>query len=171
MNQDENKPPRERRWTALLEVAGVGIAVFLGVVAAAVAVAQANVIVPKLGDIVWLRPGTEIPGPLATAIGAQVVDPKGGPTKPCILHPTAMSAQGGSLVVEAERLEGGQPAYLVHWAGSRTSKGADDCGTGADLLLSRADVENLARVAGGFGLDEKLMPPLFAIHAPPVVTN
>jgi len=170
-SEDQKKSSRERRRSAILEVAGVGIAVFLGVVAAAVAVAQANVIEPKLGDIVWFKPGTEIPELLATTIAAQIVDPQGRPAKSCMLLPTAMSPQGGSLVVEAERLEGGQPAYLVHWAGSRTSTGADDCGARADLLLRRADVVNLARIAGGFGLNNKLLPPLFAVHAPPAATS
>ena len=170
-SDDQKKPTRERRWGVVLEVTGIGIVVFLGVVAAAVAVAQANVIEPKLGDIVWFRPGREIPELLATAIPAHRLDPQGHPAKSCVLLPASLSAEGGSLVVEAERQEGGQPAYLVHWAGSRTSTGADDCGTGADLLLSRVDVENLARMAGGFGLDQKLLPPLFAAHAGPVVTR
>lgn len=171
-SEDQKKSSRERRRGAvLLEVAGVGIAVFLGVVATAVAVAQANVIEPKLGDIVWFKPGAKIPELLAAAIPAKLVDSEGHPAKSCVLLPAAMSAQGGSLVVEAARPEGGQPTYLVHWAGSRTSTGADDCGARADLLLGRADVENLARVAGGFGLDQKLFPPVFAIHAPPVVMN
>jgi len=66
-----------------------------------------------------------------------------------MLNPGTMAKSRGSVVVEARRLSR-PPVYRVHWAGGPTSRGATDCGTSADLVLSRSDLMRLANVAGEF---------------------
>ena len=73
----------------------------------------------------------------------------GGAVKTCDLSPSAMVAGGGSLVVEARRMSS-PPLYRVHWAGKYTSRGPNNCGASADLVVSRSDLMRLADVAGGF---------------------
>ena len=73
----------------------------------------------------------------------------GGVVRTCDLSPSAMVAGGGSLVVEARRMSS-PPLYRVHWAGKYTSRGLDNCGASADLVVSRSDLMRLADVAGGF---------------------
>jgi hypothetical protein len=73
----------------------------------------------------------------------------GGAVRTCDLSPSAMVAGGGSLVVEARRMSS-PPVYRVHWAGKYTSHGPSNCGTSADLVVSRSDLMRLADVAGGF---------------------
>ena len=69
---------------------------------------------------------------------------------PCVFDPNAMSAAGGSLIVES-REETSPPRFQLHWAGQHTAKGAGDCGQTADLTLDRYDLQRLANAAGGFG--------------------
>jgi hypothetical protein len=69
-----------------------------------------------------------------------------------------MAQGGGSLVVEARRMSS-PPLYRVHWAGLRTSDGSGDCGSAADLVLSRSDLQKLANAAGGFGAGPKTIGP------------
>jgi hypothetical protein len=154
----------------VLQVVGVGLATFLSVVVAAVAVAQANVVTPQLGDIVSFKPGAEVPALLRFDIAARRLGP-GGAAAACTLEPTVIARQGGSLVVEAALRGGDEPAYVVHWAGARTSAGAADCGTDAELVLSRADLENVARTAGGFGVDKKRLSPMLGATVAPAITN
>jgi hypothetical protein len=46
--------------------------------------------------------------------------------------------------------------YRVHWAGSQTTaQPASNCGSSADLLVSRTDLQRLANAAGGFGIGDK----------------
>ena len=42
--------------------------------------------------------------------------------------------------------------YQVHWAGLRTSTGAQDCGQSADLTMKKADLETLVNAMGGRGI-------------------
>lgn len=69
----------------------------------------------------------------------------------CVLSSDVMVRGGGSFVV-VERQPAGEGSYLVHWAGSHTSSGTDDCGRSADLVVSRRALLDLAGVAGGFGV-------------------
>jgi hypothetical protein len=65
-----------------------------------------------------------------------------------------MADKGGSLIVEGRQDE---PTlqYLVHWAGSVTARTTGNCGTSANLMVSRTDLQRLANSAGGFGVGEK----------------
>jgi hypothetical protein len=64
-----------------------------------------------------------------------------------------MTAGGGSLVVE-QRLEKPR-VYHVHWAGTHTSEGADDCGSKADLTISGSDLQLLTNAVGGAGVEHR----------------
>jgi hypothetical protein len=70
----------------------------------------------------------------------------------CVLDVATMQKSGGSLVLEHR---GSEPdrLYQAHWSGRRTSQDANDCGSQADLVLSRNDIDTLATAAGGFGVD------------------
>ena len=107
---------------------------------------------PSVGGIIRFRPDTA-----ATerwSVTATVVEPArhllsgeiGG--RHCTLSPGVMALRGGSFVIEARRLSR-PPVYRVHWAGSRTDAGANDCGTSSDLVLERTELMRLANVAGG----------------------
>jgi hypothetical protein len=62
-----------------------------------------------------------------------------------------MERGGGSLVFVARQIAT-DGSYMIHWAGSHTSNGASDCGSSADLLVSKRDLLGLAGAAGGFGI-------------------
>ena len=61
-----------------------------------------------------------------------------------------MAANGGSLIIEA-KVTSRPPLFQVHWSGSRTDLGDQDCGGSADLILQLVQLRALATVAGGFG--------------------
>lgn len=69
----------------------------------------------------------------------------------CELASDVMVRDGGSFVVVA-RQSAADGSYLIHWAGSHTSNGTSDCGSSADLLVSKRDLLGLAGAAGGFGI-------------------
>jgi hypothetical protein len=69
----------------------------------------------------------------------------------CVLASEVMVRGGGSFVIIARPRAADGP-YLIHWAGSHTSNGAADCGSSADLLVSKPDLLSLAGAAGGFGV-------------------
>lgn len=161
-----DETPKARVW----HLAGLGLAIFLCVVTAAVAVAKANVAAPALGDIVSFKAGTEVPRPLREAVGGRVMNASGEPGTACVLDPVAMAREGGSLVVEAVRLAG-RASYIVHWAGTHTSTGDADCGATANLLLSEGDLEHLAQTAGGFGVDQNKDSRDLSAVSLPIVAN
>jgi hypothetical protein len=74
-----------------------------------------------------------------------------GAGRSCVLASDVMVRGGGSLVIVA-RQPSTDASYLVHWAGPRTSSGASDCGSSADLLVSKRDLLGLASAVGGFGV-------------------
>jgi hypothetical protein len=121
-------------------------------------VLQLDAFRPKIGDIVAFRPASQDADTWQMTIPARIAKATGQEGAACTLDPTMMSAQGGSLVVEARQDE---PAllYRVHWAGAHTApadiKGSGDCGATADLLVSRTDLQRLANAAGGFGVGDK----------------
>jgi hypothetical protein len=69
----------------------------------------------------------------------------------CVLASDSMARGGGSLVIVA-RDSVSDDAYLIHWVGAHTSNGASDCGTSADLRVSKRDLLGLAGTVGGFGV-------------------
>lgn len=109
---------------------------------------------PKVGDIIEFArtpPGTDSWQMKIETTAVAGRDPAAGP---CVLDPNAMSADGGSLLIEA-REETSPPRFHLHWAGHHTATGAGDCGAAADLTLDRLDLQRLANAAGGFGIRPK----------------
>ncbi len=43
--------------------------------------------------------------------------------------------------------------YRVHWAGEHSAEGASDCGSEADLLINRYDLQLLINAVGGPGVE------------------
>lgn len=111
---------------------------------------------PKLGDIVAFRqqsPDTDL---WQTAIPVILQKMSGTATRECSLDPSVMAEKGGSLVVEGRQDEPSLQ-YQIHWQGSATARTSEDCGSSANLLVSRTDLQRLANAAGGFGIGDKGM--------------
>jgi hypothetical protein len=118
-------------------------------------VLQLDTFRPKVGDIVAFKPGSEDTDMWQMTIPARLVSATGLPAAACTLDPNVMADKGGSLVVEG-REDASAVQYQVHWAGSETvHSAAGNCGTSADLLVSRTDLQRLANAAGGFGVGDK----------------
>jgi hypothetical protein len=117
---------------------------------------------PPVGAIVVFKPSAQsmdLWNVSASAVSNSDADPvSAAVTRACVLSPGRMAKGGGSLVVEARQMTS-PPIYRVHWAGSRTSDGSDDCGNTADLVLSRSDLQKLANTAGGYGVGPKMIGP------------
>ncbi len=109
---------------------------------------------PKLGDIVAFRPGSQDVDMWQMTIPATLLGRNGAVNGTCSLDPNVLAADGGSLIVEARR-EVPSLQYQVHWSGARTDKPGADCGSTADILISRTDLQRLANAAGGFGVGDK----------------
>ena len=108
---------------------------------------------PRIGDMVVFRPGSQDSDVWQMAIQGQLVSDSGEVTGVCTLDPNAMATDGGSLIVEGR--QDAPLMYRVHWAGKQTSKNAGGCGSAAELMVSRTDLQRLANAAGGFGVGDK----------------
>jgi hypothetical protein len=64
----------------------------------------------------------------------------------CVLDLATIRQGGGSLVVEA-RLASEGDSFRVHWAGERTTTDSGNCGSNADLIMSRQDLDSVAMQA------------------------
>jgi hypothetical protein len=125
-------------------VLGCLIAAILASSVAVVSAARTLDLAPSVGDILVFKKGARMPEDWAfTANNNNAMA--------CTLDPGVMAQAGGSLVVE-ERLDDSR-AYRVHWAGGATSSGVANCGSGADLVVERADLQLLANAVGGPGVE------------------
>jgi len=143
---------RERRGDGALGAVLTGcvlVALLIGALEllAIVQIAQAG---PSVGDIVAFRAeGAGIDeGPITVAYTV-------GDSRTCVLSPRVMRATGGSLVVEGQDLKP-ERLYRVHWAGTRTTDGADDCGGQADLSIPVVDLRALASATGQLAPDGRI---------------
>lgn len=109
---------------------------------------------PKVGDFVVFKPGSQDTDMWQLTIPATVLSASGAPVAACSLDPNVMAETGGSLVVESRRDEPSLQ-YGIHWAGAETAQASGNCGSSADLLVSRTDLQRLANAAGGFGVADK----------------
>ena len=148
-----NPLPQGAPFTAWLPVLGAMAIMVTGCLSTFL-VLQLDEFRPKVGDMVVFKPGSEGTETWQLTIPATPVSAMGSPVGKCLLDPNVMAAAGGSLVVESRRTE---PSllYVVHWAGAETSKGNANCGSDANLMVSRIDLQRLANAAGGFGIGEK----------------
>jgi hypothetical protein len=143
-----------RKFSAQMFAVVVGIALFSAVLAAGAvrAAQQASQFGPAIGDIVDLPAGMVLPPGRAVRIGVRMVDGSAA----CLLDITDMAASGGSLIIESRTGD----RYGVHWAGNRTSEGSGNCGAARDLLISHADLDQIATVIGGFGVAGSRRPAI-----------
>jgi hypothetical protein len=102
---------------------------------------------PRVGDLVTFDPAQRAAFDSTARLTANRLQQVA-----CVLDVATLQKSGGSLVLERR---GSEPdrLYRAHWSGLRTSQDADDCGSQADLMLSRNDIDTLATAAGGFGVD------------------
>jgi hypothetical protein len=126
------------------------VAVVLATSVAMVAAARTIELGPRVGDILVFRQGARLPPDWEFVA---IVESPDLPIS-CNLKPDAMASGGGSLVVEqrsANRL-----LYRVHWAGRQTAFGTGDCGSEADVLIPRADLQLLTNAVGGPGVEHRV---------------
>ena len=102
---------------------------------------------PRVGDLVAFDPAHRAPFTSDARLTAYRPQQEA-----CVLDVATMQKSGGSLVLE-RRGSGPDRPYQAHWSGRRTSQDANDCGSQADLVLSRNDIDTLATAAGGFGVN------------------
>jgi hypothetical protein len=137
------EPAEDTLGTALLACL---VAALLASSVAVVSAARTIDIAPKVGDILAFRVGAHVP----TELDFPAVTMSDQLPVSYNLRPDVMVSAGGSLVVE-ERFEN-KRMYRVHWAGQHTSNGEFDCGSAADLLVSRSDLQLLTNAVGGAGV-------------------
>ena len=164
--KQSDEAPKGNLW----QLSGLGLAIFLGVVVAAVAVAEANVVTARARRHRLDQGREDVPPSLRADIEAGRLDANGAPSGSCVLQSDVIAQEGGSLVVEAKRPTE-QQSYVVHWAGAHTSIGPSDCGPAADLVLTENAMQHLAQVAGGFGVDPAQDPRALGATPLPVVAN
>lgn len=106
----------------------------------------------RIGDIIAFSASTDQPnGDLA-----RLVVHRPGQFG-CALDLGTLHQSGGSLVVEGQSMEAAG-SFRVHWAGERTSSGANNCGDHADLILDGRELDVIALSAGGYGAGQKRLP-------------
>lgn len=152
-----NSTPNGTTLASWLPVAGAVAAALAIMVTGCVStflVLQMDEFRPKVGDIVAFKPGSQDADLWQMTIPATMVSAKASPVATCSLDPNVIADKGGSLVVESWRTAPSLQ-YVVHWAGSETANGSGNCGTSANLLISRADLQRMANAAGGFGVGDK----------------
>jgi hypothetical protein len=142
MSADRRKSSQPFQFVLIL--AAMMLAVVSGV---AGIVHQAAELGPRVGDLVAFDPAHHAPFDSVVRLTAHRLRQTA-----CVLDVATMQKSGGSLVLERR---GSEPdrLYSAHWSGLRTSEDAEDCGSEADLVLSRSDIDTLATAAGGFGVD------------------
>ncbi len=78
----------------------------------------------------------------------------------CVIDLNVLRHGVGSLVIES------RPAtkasnFRVHWAGARTSSDSGNCGSDANLVVDRLDLNILSVSAGGYGVEPQAAASLF----------
>jgi hypothetical protein len=125
-------------------VLGSLIAAILASSVAVVSAARTLDLAPGVGDILVFKQGAQMPSDWDfTATNTAAIA--------CTLKPEVMTSRGGSLVVE-QRLDDSN-AYRVHWAGGPTSDGVTNCGSSADLVIGRMELQLLSNAVGGPGVE------------------
>jgi hypothetical protein len=130
-------------------VAACVLAMLLASSVAVMSAARTIDLGPRIGDILVFRSGAQVPADWEFAV-ITVTDQL--PVS-CNLRPDVMASGGGSLVVEQR--SGNKRMYRVHWAGQHTSNGTSDCGSAADLLVPRGDLQLLTNAVGGAGVQHQ----------------
>ncbi len=133
-------------------LAGMGVVCLVGIMLVANLYRLANELGPQLGELITFDPTR--PASSDTHAGITALRLGDASAVPCVLDVRVMLASGGSLLIDATPFDPTRPVR-AHWIGARTSDGATDCGTAADLLLSRSDIGALTFAANGAGFTAK----------------
>jgi hypothetical protein len=118
---------------------------------------------PQLGDIVAFAPSASAPADDGARLLVHRQDQFG-----CVLDLNVLRRSGGSMVLETQLSVQGNN-FRVHWAGTRTSDDPGNCGSDADLILDRLDLEILSLAAGGYGMHPTAEPPV--VTSKSIVSN
>jgi hypothetical protein len=119
---------------------------------AVIRVVQSVRITPHVGDILAF-----VPSPVVSADDDARLLVHRQNQFGCVLDLSVLRHSGGSLIVETE-IGGGASNFRVHWAGQRTSADTGNCGSDADLVVDRRELNVLALSAGGYGVGSKRVP-------------
>jgi hypothetical protein len=111
---------------------------------------------PSVGDIVTFSASAVAPNDDDSRLLVYRDDQFG-----CVMDMNVMRRGGGSLVIES-RPATTASGFRVHWAGARTSSDPGNCGSDAELIVDRLDLNILSVSAGGYGVDPKAAVPLFS---------
>jgi hypothetical protein len=131
-------------------IAGLGSALLA--LTAVHAIAAMTTMTPHVGDIVSFIPSANQRIEDGVRLIAHRPDQFG-----CVLDLGILRQTGGSLIVESE-VDKAIGSFRVHWAGERTTADTGNCGSSADLILDRLELDILALGAGGYGAERKLLP-------------
>jgi hypothetical protein len=148
---DNPRQPRDREAISATVESVVTAAVVVLLIASMItvlAILTSAIASPRVGDVLVFKPST----PVGTneTVAATLTVQAGGQGRQCDLNPAVMAQGGGSIVVENQSVAGKH--YLVHWAGTHTAIGPQDCGRSADLSLSAFALQSLISSLGGRGL-------------------
>ena len=108
---------------------------------------------PLVGHIVAFQASATIGSDADTSVAVHRQD-----QSDCGIELNVIHRFGGSLVVETQI--GATGMFRVHWAGPRTSNDSEDCGSDADLMVGRHELDILASSAGGYGAGQERAPAL-----------
>ena len=133
-------------------LAGIGLVVLVAIMLVVNLLRIANEFGPQIGAIMEFEPVEAAPNDTQVRIVALKTD-ESSPS-PCVLDVHVMLASGGSLLIDAIPFDP-RRRVRVHWIGTHTSDGVNDCGTAADLLVTREDIASLTVAASGPRLTDK----------------
>ena len=127
-------------------LAGIGLVVLVVIVLVVSLLRLANELGPQIGAIIAFEPvQSELNDTQVRIVALRIGESS---PSPCVLDVHVMLASGGSLLVDAIPFDSDR-RVRVHWIGTRTSDGVNDCGAAADLLLTREDIAALTVAASG----------------------
>ena len=106
---------------------------------------------PLVGHIVAFQESATVGSDADTSLAVHRQD-----RSDCVIDLNVIRRFGGSLVVETQIGDTGM--FRVHWAGPRTSNDSGDCGSDADLMVDRHELDILASSAGGYGTRQRRVP-------------
>jgi hypothetical protein len=154
--------PGDRPSNLTLLAVGIVLATLAALTAALGLANLVRVSGPAVGDIVSFDANLGVPDDLPTKLGVVRTD-----GTPCQFDLYVMQSVHGSLIVDAATTES-PPSYRLHWSGTHSSLGGDDCGATADVVASARVMAALLVATGGVGVGPtKQALPMYLFGHPP----
>jgi hypothetical protein len=144
-------PTKNDIMARILLPAIVGLSSALVALTAVHAIAAMTSMTSRVGDIVSFVPSANQPVEDGVRLIVHRPDQFG-----CVLDLGILRGSGGSLIVESE-VHKAVGSFRVHWAGERTTADTGNCGSSADLILDRRELDILALGAGGYEAERRLL--------------